>query len=82
MRLGWSDRCSHRRRPERPNDGDLDVAFEPAGTKRYDVGIQVPVASLDDVIRSKRAANRPKDRASYPSLKRSERRSAGDADLR
>jgi len=52
--------------------GDLDVAFRPSGTKgyeelvtrveRYDLeGLVVPVASLEDVIRSKEAAGRKKD---------------------
>jgi len=54
--------------------GDLDVAFEPTGTRGYEDlaahavvmdldGLEVPVASLEDVIRSKTAADRPKDRA-------------------
>lgn len=54
--------------------GDLDVAFVPAGTSGYDDliqhavvydigdGVVVTVASLDDVIRSKEAAGRAKDR--------------------
>jgi hypothetical protein len=59
--------------------GDLDIAFEPAGTKGYDDlrrqqvtydldGLLVPVASIEDVIRSKRAANRARDRAALPEL--------------
>jgi hypothetical protein len=59
--------------------GDLDVSFEPAGTKGYDDlrrhavtydldGLPVAVASIDDVIRSKRAADRAKDRAALPEL--------------
>lgn len=59
--------------------GDLDVSFRPSGTEgfedlerqvvTYDLdGLTVPVASLDDVIRSKRAANRAKDRAALPEL--------------
>lgn len=59
--------------------GDLDVTLEPAGTKGYDdlrhhamtydlEGLLVPVASIDDVVRSKRAANRAKDRAALPEL--------------
>ena len=60
--------------------GDLDVSFQPSGTQGYrdlaqnaDVidlgGLEVPVASLDDIIRSKTAANRPKDLAALPVLR-------------
>jgi hypothetical protein len=60
--------------------GDLDITFEPSGTQGYedlrrDVvrlnvhGIDVPVASLADVIRSKEAAGRPRDRAALPALR-------------
>ncbi len=60
--------------------GDLDISFEPSGTQGYedlrrDVaslrihGIDVPVASLADVIRSKEAADRPRDRAALPALR-------------
>ncbi|MFO7549259.1 MAG: hypothetical protein R6X29_10390 [Acidimicrobiia bacterium] len=59
--------------------GDLDLTFTPAGTGGYDDvvegaivfdvdGTRVPVASLDDVIHSKRMADRPKDRAVLPVL--------------
>jgi len=59
--------------------GDVDVSFEPAGTQGYadlvrgavsmDVdGVTIPTASLEDVVRSKTAANRPKDRAALPVL--------------
>jgi len=52
--------------------GRLDVAFRPAGTTGYDdlvqdaesfavFGLTLQVASIDAIIRSKRAANRPKD---------------------
>lgn len=72
--------------------GDLDISFEPSGTYGYDdlrrgsvtielAGIEVPVASLLDVIRSKEAANRPRDRQALPTLRellvRSERKRAG-----
>jgi hypothetical protein len=61
--------------------GDLDVTFEPAGTRGYDDlrrhaveitirGTRVPVASLADVIRSKEAAGREKDRLTLPALRR------------
>lgn len=61
--------------------GDLDIAFRPAGPlEDYDAwrsgamemsiaeGVIVLVASLDDIIASKRAANRPKDIAALPLL--------------
>lgn len=61
--------------------GDLDIAFEPSGTGGYaDLrrdalritihGVVVTVASLADVIRSKEAAGRDKDRAAVPMLRR------------
>jgi hypothetical protein len=62
--------------------GDLDVAFTPAGTAGFDDlrrsatsvelgdGLVVHVASLADVIRSKEAAGREKDRAQLPLLRR------------
>lgn len=54
--------------------GDLDLLGNPAGTAGYDDllahattidldGLAVKVASLDDLIRMKRAVGRPKDRA-------------------
>ena len=60
--------------------GDLDIAFLPAGTDGYpDLvrsavvveidGISATVAALEDVIRSKEAANRDKDRVVLPSLR-------------
>jgi hypothetical protein len=60
--------------------GDLDITFEPSGTRGYDDlrrdvvtmrvrGIDVPVASLADVIRSKEAAGRERDRAVLPGLR-------------
>lgn len=56
------------------NAGNLDCLGTPAGSQGYldliqgatpmDVeGIRVPVAALEDVIRLKKAAGRPKDRA-------------------
>jgi hypothetical protein len=52
--------------------GRVDIAFEPAGVEGYDdlkkdaerfeaFGVRFLVASLDDIIRSKEAAGRPKD---------------------
>lgn len=61
--------------------GDLDVSFEPSGTDGYadlvrrsvvfelDSGVRAPVAALEDVIRSKEAADREKDRLTLPSLR-------------
>jgi hypothetical protein len=60
--------------------GDLDLAFSPAGLDDYDVLVarshefdlaecRVKVASLADIIRSKEAADRPKDHATLPILR-------------
>ena len=60
--------------------GDLDLAFRPSGTAGYpdlhrdaeDADLYdatVEVASLADVIRSKQAANRPKDQRTLPALR-------------
>jgi len=60
--------------------GDLDIAFQPSGTRGYDDlrrdvvlmrvrGVDVPVASLADVIRSKEAAGRERDRSVLPGLR-------------
>lgn len=60
--------------------GDLDISFVPAGTGGYaDLArrqvvyaldeLEVPVADLEDVIRSKEAANRAKDREQLPTLR-------------
>jgi hypothetical protein len=59
--------------------GDFDIAFQPDGSHGYEDlarrateiaidGTIVRVASLGDIIRSKEAANRPKDRATLPVL--------------
>jgi hypothetical protein len=61
--------------------GDLDISIEPLGTagyedlvrdaKAFDLGgVRVLVASLADVIRSKEAAGREKDRLVLPTLRR------------
>ena len=53
--------------------GRLDVAFVPAGTRGFDdlvrnavsfevFGVRLRVASLEDILRSKEAADRPQDR--------------------
>jgi hypothetical protein len=60
--------------------GDLDIAFDPAGIADYSqweadatlvtvLGVPVRVASLDDIIRSKEAADRNKDRLQLPMLR-------------
>ncbi len=60
--------------------GDLDITFEPSGTRgfedlRRDAIVMhlrsgaVTVASLADVVRSKEAADRPRDRAALPGLR-------------
>ena len=64
--------------------GDLDLVFSPAGTSGYDDlarsasglaitdegDLIVQVAALADIIRSKEAAGRDKDRAALPLLRR------------
>ena len=63
------------------NAGDLDICMTPAGTAGYDdlrrdavrimlAGNEVAVASLADVVRSKEAAGRDKDRLALPMLRR------------
>jgi|ERR1700680_1024920 len=60
--------------------GDLDLSFRPAGTEGFSElaphaltveirGLPVAVATLEDVIRSKEAANRPKDQRALPILR-------------
>jgi hypothetical protein len=60
--------------------GDLDISMEPAGTQGFpdlerDATVVVVhrvrtrVASLADIIRSKQAANRPKDQRVLPTLR-------------
>lgn len=61
--------------------GGLDISFVPAGTSGYSDlsahatrvdlgGFEVQVAALEDIIRSKEAANREKDRVVLPALRR------------
>lgn len=61
--------------------GELDLMFEPAGTQGYkDLArdavtvkvdeLEVRVASLADIIRSKEAAGRQRDREQLPTLRR------------
>lgn len=60
--------------------GDLDLSFQPSGTRGFEdldaraevveiTGALVHVASLEDVIRSKEAAGRPKDQRALPVLR-------------
>jgi hypothetical protein len=60
--------------------GDLDIAMVPLGTSGYDDlirealrveihGSPAMLASLGDIIRSKQAANRPKDQRALPVLR-------------
>ena len=69
---GWNLQTPH---------GDLDISFTPAGTTGYAdlhrdavdatvLGIRVEIASLADVVRSKEAADRPKDHLTLPTLRR------------
>jgi hypothetical protein len=65
--------------------GPFDLAFMPSGTGGYDDlarrartvladGLDTPIADLADIIRSKRAANRPKDLEALPDLEEALRR--------
>jgi hypothetical protein len=54
---------------------DLDLVFAPDGIERFEDAWQrhidvrgFPVCSIDDIVRSKEAANRQKDRESLPRL--------------
>lgn len=60
--------------------GDLDITAYPAGIPTYEewaahatpieaLGVHFDLAALEDVIRSKEAADRPKDRATLPALR-------------
>ncbi len=65
----------------RTRHGDLDLSYVPSGTQGYDdlrrdarieeiEGVEVAIASLADIIRSKEAAGRVKDQAQLPALRR------------
>jgi hypothetical protein len=72
------------------DSGDLDVTFCPSGTQGFSdlcrdaveieaaSRLRILVASLDDVIRSKEAAGRDKDRLALPRLRRLRDRLARD----
>lgn len=54
---------------------DLDLIFAPDGIERFEDAWQrhiekhgLPIASLDDIVGSKQAANRQKDKESLPRL--------------
>ncbi len=60
--------------------GDLDISFLPSGTEGFEDlsknsvvirvrGVEINVAALQDIIRSKEAANRPKDQRTLPILR-------------
>ncbi len=60
--------------------GDLDISFLPSGTRGFEDlsksavairvrGVEIHVAALQDIIRSKEAANRPKDQRTLPILR-------------
>jgi hypothetical protein len=68
--------------------GPLDITYQPEGTEGYDdlatsvvvirlLGVDVPVAALEDVVRSKEAAGRAKDLAVLPELIQHLRRREG-----
>ena len=68
--------------------GDLDLTITPAGLPTFEewdrsaedreaLGVHFRLASLADVIRSKEAADRPKDRATLPVLRALEARLRG-----
>lgn len=80
----------------RTDAGDLDVMTQMVGAdgtpRQYDElltasvegtlsGVSVRVAALDDIIASKRHANRGKDQAALPELDRLARRQRRDLDL-
>ena len=60
--------------------GDLDISFEPSGTTGHaDLAreavhmvvkdVEVVIAALSDIVRSKQAADRPKDQLTLPTLR-------------
>lgn len=62
------------------SSGDLDITLVPSGTAGFEdlvrdaapveaLGVTILVASLADVVRSKQAANRPKDQRVLPTLR-------------
>jgi hypothetical protein len=68
--------------------GRLDLAFTPPGTAGYEdlirdalrfqlYGTELAAASLDDIIRSKEAADRPQDRQDVLVMREMQRRASG-----
>ena len=64
----------------RTDYGDFDISFVPNGTEGFSDldrdaesatvhGVEIRIASLADIIRSKQAANRPKDQRVLPTLR-------------
>jgi hypothetical protein len=60
--------------------GDLDISFKPSGTEGFAdlsrgassvnvFGVTLRIASLEDIVRSKQAADRPKDQLTLPTLR-------------
>jgi hypothetical protein len=73
--------------------GDLDISLDPVGTRGYEDlardakpfelgSVRVLVASLADVVRSKEAAGREKDRLVLPTLRRLLEEGAADRSRR
>jgi hypothetical protein len=71
------------------NAGRIDLAFKPAGTEGYKdlassaerfeaYGVEFLAASVDDIIRSKEAAGRPKDREDLAILRAMQRKTERD----
>ena len=71
--------------------GRIDLAFVPSGTTGYEdlsksavefeaFGVPILAASLEDIIRSKVAADRAQDRSDVPILRAIQRRYGGDSD--
>ncbi len=68
--------------------GRLDIAFVPSGTEGFDdlcrdavrfdgYGVELFVASLNDIVRSKEAADRPQDRQDVVIIREMLRRGEG-----
>ncbi len=68
--------------------GELDIVVRPSGTDYESLashslvvtvhGVEVPLAALRDVIKSKHSANRPRDRQALPTLRALEERITRD----